>query len=347
MKKTLLVVGVLMVLAPTERFASADSDCGESPLSAKPQEVDPSILSSAGVGEVSKMQSVQSWYTHDWFTDELYVAIGPDGSMLGTIPASVREDAHIVVAVFKAPTMAYEVSISGCTQTSTRILGQPAAAARPAPANPPPATASYAELYTLGHCSADKQVSIQVKITGGACNAKTATSTFQTSSVFNLTVGYGIALFGGYRNDVGVDAGVGGAPSIAFQRRVRRGVQDRLLVAWFPLGYAPTTDLFEREQGQNRFVSLARRASIGTFIDVSNPTASFNLNLGLEIVQGLQVFLGADFCDKETTLGGGLRNGSVFGDDSSKLPTSSSLVCHTEAYFGIAGTADLVAKLFK
>lgn len=345
MKTLWLLLGVLAVLVRIERLASADADCGESPVSAKPHEVDSDLLSSAGVGGLTKAQSTHSWYTHEWLTDELYVAIGPDGSMLGTIPASVREDAHIVVAVFKAPTMAYDVSITGCTQTSTRILGQPAA--RPAPANPSPATASYAELYTLGHCSADKQVSIQVKITGGACTAKTATSTFQTSSVYNLTVGYGIALFGGYRNDVGVDAGVGGAPSVAFQRRVRRGVQDRLLVAWFPLGYAPTTDLFEREQGQNRFVSLARRASIGTFIDVSNPTASFNLNLGLEIVQGLQIFLGADFCDTETTLGGGLRNGSVFGDDSSTLPTHSSLRCHTQAYFGIAGTADLVGKLFK
>jgi hypothetical protein len=290
----------------------------------------------------------RSWYGTSNVTDELYLAIGPDGAVLGSVPPTIREDATVVIAVFHPIGITYDVQITGCDRTDVRVLGSTGSGGppKPAPLRTGHPTKFIPDLQGLGHCNADKQVSVQVKVTDKDCTPKTTTTTFQTVAVYNLTVGYGEAFFGGYRDNVGVDVGAGGVPNKAYSRRVRRGLSDRLLLGWFPFGYSPALDVFENAQGQKWLLSLARHMFLGTLIDLSEPLSSLNLNVGIEPVQGLSIFAGVDFCDKETMLGGGLVNGSIFNDDSSKLPTTTSFRCNGHGYFGAAATLDLLGKLF-
>lgn len=311
-------------------------------------------VETAGLPGFDQTDTTMSWYGVHNITDELYVAIGPDGVVRGTLPATIREDAAIVVAVFHPQDQDYDVQITGCGHTTIRTLGTTESAGTGSDASglrmdaliKASKTPYIATLHALGHCSADAQVSIVVQVAGSGCTTKSMTSTFQTSPVYNLTVGYGIGFFQGSHTTVGVDVGAGGQPNTAYARTDRRGLSDRLLLGWFPFGYAPALDLFEHTQGQSPVLNFFRHAFVGTFIDVSNPRDSLNLNLGVEVVQGLSLFAGLDFCEREKQLGGGLKNGSVFSDDSSTLPTTDSFDCSTHPYFGVAATIDLLAKLF-
>ena len=267
----------------------------------------------------------------------LYLVIGPDGYQRGITPSDVREDTQLYTIVYEPIASPMEVTISGCDRLQTRVLGE---------AVPYRAAEGYrATIYTLGTCNADKQVSIAVKTK--SCGERTVT--LQTSPVYNLMVGYGAVYTSGSRTNVGVDAGTGGMPSTAFERQSQRGLEDRILLGWFPLGYSPDEPVFDSGW------SLLRKIFLGTTIDPSAALSNVDVALGIEPAQGLALFIGVQYCEKEKALGGGLRSGAVFTDDSSRLPTTDSWSCPdghwyyggaADAFVGVSVTADLLGKLF-
>jgi hypothetical protein len=273
------------------------------------------------------------------FNNKFYIVVGPDGTQRGVTPSAVREDAELYVIAYRNSTVEMNVTTSGCERLQTRVLGGAAAVALAG------SSAAEAEIYALGRCNADSQINIQIErklVTGGTvkkCADKQIV--LKTVPVYNLTVGYGAAYLSGTTTTTGVDLAAGGMPGTAFERESQRGLQDRVLLGWFPLGYSPDTRLFDDGW------QLWEKIFVGTALDPSHALSSFNTVVGLSPVTGLAFFAGAEWCHKTDHLSGGVTNGAIYTDDSSTLPTTKSWGCDTEFIGGASVTADLLAKLFK
>jgi hypothetical protein len=288
--------------------------------------------------------------------DKLSVVIGPDGVLRGSLPQSIREDTTIEVIVYRPADARYGTQIAGCETLGVRVQGDvpDAALAAPDGAGGPAAAMPDAwtfDTYELGRCNADHDVTVTVTVpdypsAGAGCRKAERATRLRTTPVYAFSIGLGAVVTTGTVSSTGLDEGIGGQPSTAFERRSRPGLRTRVLLGWFPLGLSPTQGIFHRDAGDTA-TRIARRLFVGTLIDPEAALSSTSLVVGLQPVTGLTLFAGSELCHREDRLAGGLVNGAVFMDDSSSLPVRPVWTCGPHAILGIAATADLVTKLFE
>jgi hypothetical protein len=248
-------------------------------------------------------------------SDYYLISIGPDGLPTNPIPSHLGEDKPLVVVLYHPAIIPsgkrYDLTVTGCQPVPVRVLGSLAEAGKVfSRGNETPLT--Y-EVRAVGRCSSDSAVTITVSVPvqPGFCpNPAPTPITIKTDPIYSFTVGLGaVASFGSFKN-VGVDPGVGGAPGVVFERTHNVNYDFAGVVMFYPGGLDPVQP-FE----------IGRRWCVGTAVPLTSPISTANLLLGLALVPGLQVAAGMQFLQKEQVLDSGLKNGSVFNDDSSTLPT--------------------------
>lgn len=275
--------------------------------------------------------------------DGLFViSLGPDGQPTAPIPTHVPEDATVVVVFYRTAVADYSIDVSGCQPTTVRVQGSIAAVKNLAPAAiqpgaalppPPPPLKPYAT--QLGRCNADSTVTLAIKVPaqGPFCAADSHSITFKTDPTYAITVGIGGSVSAGNFSEVGVTPGIGGSPSTVFERTSNASFDLSATVVWYPWRLNPYGDF-----GRRRFF-------IGTAVPLTWPPSSLNVLAGLALVPGLQLGAGVEFLRHVTVLDDGLKNGSVFNDDSSTLPTHQEWQGHAAFVLNVSFSTDLATSI--
>jgi len=246
--------------------------------------------------------------------DYTLVSIGPDGMPTAPIPAHRAEDTPLVVVLYHPLIIPgggkYSVTVTGCQPTPVRVSGSLADASKALPGAARPSLTE--DVQMIGRCSSDSSVTITVAVptqTGYCPNPAPTPIVLKTDPVYSFTVAVGaMASFGSFK-DVGVDPGVGGAPGTVFERTHTTNYDFAGVVMWYPWGLDP-----------NESFGL-RRVCIGTSVPLTSAISTANILVGVAPVSGLQLAVGMQLLHKDRVLESGLKNGSVFNDDSSTLPT--------------------------
>lgn len=262
--------------------------------------------------------------------NKLVLVFNPDGTLRGRVP-TVREDSEIFAVIYRSSgANEYDFEVSGCKAPTTRILGEKTE--KDASSD---LAANVADAHDVGTCSADSPVTIKIGVPKQtSCSARSESTTVSTSAVYRFAVAAAGTVYIGKEFDISLSSGVGGMQRTVTEEKVWSPPAVRLLLGWYPLGYAPSDGL------------SIRHFMLGTLIDGDDPLDSANIAVGLPLVEGVNVFLGVEPCRNVTRLSRDLASGDVFEDAQDKIPKDKEFSCQPRGYFGLAATTDLVGRLF-
>ena len=246
--------------------------------------------------------------------DYYLISIGPDGLPISPPPTRMAEDKPLVVVLYRPLIIPgggkYSVTVTGCQPTPVRVSGSLADAKKAFAGAARPQLTS--DVQVIGRCSSDSSVTITVTVPTQVTYCPSPAPTpivLKTDPVYLFTVALGaLASFGSFKQ-VGVDPGVGGAPGMVFERTQNTQYNFAGVVMFYPLGLDPNEPFGWR------------RLCIGTSVPLTDPISTANILVGLALVPGLQVAIGMQLLHKDQVLDSGLKNGSIYNDDSSTLPT--------------------------
>lgn len=305
----------------------------------------------------SESQSRQA-VTSGAYDGTTVIVLGPDGHLIGDLPADRRETHRLAVLLYRAdkaperdePAPTYTVNVSGCHDVPTlRIRGEesPRDFEEQAESTDPPLLPT---LVFSGHCSADDPVTITVSVPdlGSYCAAGPAVTSVQTIPVNHITVGMGVAVYPGTRPAVGLDPGTGGNAGRVFERDEAIGAVAHAMILVQPTGVSPGYPGGWSD-------ALWQRFSFGTAVQVDAPLSRLNLLVAFELLEGLALFVGYDFARNERRLAGGLTDGDTYVGDSSTVPTEEEWTWFPDFhggagsgfFFGATVTLQLLTTLQK